>query len=67
MVGGVVGAMISLLLELAVFTEASGGKSEVSADLFLQYLENLAVGKSATHWFLPTFYLDKTNLVSGRR
>ena len=56
-----------VLLELAVFTEASGEKSEVSADLFSQYLENLAVGKSATHWFLPTSYLDQTNLVSGRR
>ncbi len=33
------------LLELAVFTEASGEKSENSADLFLPNLENLAVGK----------------------
>ena len=34
-----------VLLELAVFTEASGEKSEVSVDLFLPNLENLAVGK----------------------
>jgi hypothetical protein len=47
MTGGVVGA-IFLLLELAVFTEASGEKSEVSADLFLPNLKNLAVKKSAT-------------------
>jgi hypothetical protein len=47
-----------VLLELAVFTEASGEKSEVSADLFLPNLENLAVGKSATYLFLPTCYLD---------
>ncbi len=37
-----------VLLEMAVFTEASGEKSEVSVDLFLPNLENLAVGKSAT-------------------
>ncbi len=38
-----------VLLEFTVFTEASGEKSEVSADLFLLNLENLEVGKSATH------------------
>ncbi len=53
--------------ELAVFRDASGEKSEVSTDLFSQYLENLVVGKSATHWCLPTSYLGQTNLVSGRR
>ncbi len=34
-----------VLLELAIFTEASGEKREVSAVFFLPNLENLAVGK----------------------
>jgi hypothetical protein len=60
MVGGVVGAMISLLLELAVFTEASGEKSEGQRGPFFAISGKSSGGKKC-NTLVPAYLLPGPN------